>query len=108
MAEKKKKKKRSAEEMHRQVQDSLQAIPYAIDEQKRTGHPVKAFLLRFLTTPVLKVMNRALDAKRYRGPEGEKRKQTERMRRHLEQRQQAIRHVQGQMQQQQRRRGRPM
>ena len=107
MAEKKKKKKRSAEEMHRQVQDSLQAIPYAIDEQKRTGHPVKAFLLRYLTTPVLKVMKRTLDAKRYRGPEGEKLKQTERMRRHLEQKQQAIKHMQNHLQQQQRRK-RPM
>jgi hypothetical protein len=102
----KKKKKRSPEQMHRQVQDSLQALPYAVEEQRKTGHPVKAFMLRYLTAPVLRLMNRALSAKRYRGPEGEKRKQTEQMRRHLDQKQQALKHLQGHMkQQQQRRRG---
>ncbi len=104
---KKKKKKRSSAELHRNVKDSLLALPFAIDEQKKQGKPVRAFLLRYLTGPVLRVMNKTLDASRYRGKEGEKTKQTEQMRRHLEHRKAAIKHVQGQMQQQQRRK-RPM
>jgi hypothetical protein len=104
---KKKKKKRSSAELHRNVKDSLLALPFAIDEQKKQGKPVRAFMLRYLTGPVLRVMNKALDASRYRGKEGEKTKQTEQMRRHLEHRKAAIKHVQGQLQQQQRRK-RPM
>ncbi|HEX6925704.1 MAG TPA: hypothetical protein VF167_09740 [Longimicrobiaceae bacterium] len=101
---KKKKKKRSAAELHRNVKDSLLALPYAIEEQKRQGKQIRAFLLRYLTGPVLRVMNKTLDATRYRGKEGEKTKQTEQMRRHLEHRKAAIKHIQGQLQQQQKRR----
>lgn len=104
---KKKKKKRSSAQLHRNVKDSLLALPFAIDEQKKQGKPVRAFLLRYLTGPVLRVMNKTLDASRYRGKEGEKTKQTEQMRRHLEHRKAAIKHVEGQLQQQQRRK-RPM
>ena len=108
MAEKKQKKKvsRDPQKMHRQVQDSLQALPYAIDDQKKKGHPVKAFMLRYFTGPMLKVMNKALSARRYRGPEGEKLKQTDLMRRRLEQRQAAMRHLRENMPKQ--RRQRPM
>jgi hypothetical protein len=49
-------------------------------------------------------MNKALNAKRYRGKEGEKLRQTDQMRRHLEQKGAALRHVQTQMQSQQRKR----
>ena len=106
---KKKKKKRSAAELHRNVKDSLLALPYAVEEQRKQGKPVRAFMLRYLTGPVLRVMNKTLDASRYRGQEGEKTKQTEQMRRHLEHRKAAMKHVQGQLQQQQqKRRGRPM
>jgi hypothetical protein len=99
----KKKKKRSPEKLHRQVQDSLQALPYVIEDHRKKGKPVKAFMLRWVSAPMLRLMNRALSAKRYRGEEGEKRKQTDKMRRHLEQKQAAIKHVQGTMQKQQRR-----
>ena len=104
---KKKKKKRSAADLHRNVKDSIQVLPFAIEQQKKEGKRVRAFMLRFVTAPVLKVMNRTLDATRYRGTEGEKTKQTEQMRRHLEQRKAAIKHYQGQLQEQQRKR-RPM
>lgn len=99
-----KKKKRTSAALHRQVQDSLQALPYVIDQQKQQGHPVRAFMVRFLSGPVLKVMNLALNAKRYRGTEGEKVRQTEQMRRHLDQKGAALKHVQSQLQAQQRRR----
>lgn len=104
MAEKKKKKKRTPEQLHRQVQDSLQALPYVIDQQRSTGHPVKAAMLRWVTGPILRVMNRALSAKRYRGEEGGKRKQTDQMRRRLEQKQAAVKQMQDYVQQQKRRR----
>ena len=101
---KKKKKKRSAAELHRNVKDSLLALPVVVDQQRKEGKRVRAFMLRFVTGPVLRVMNRALDASRYRGKEGEKTRQTEQMRRHLEHRKAALKHVQGQLQQQQRKR----
>lgn len=104
---KKKKKKRSSAELHRNVKDSLLALPVVIDQQRKEGKNVRAFMLRYFTGPVLRVMNKALDASRYRGKEGEKTKQTEQMRRHLEHRKAAMKHVQGQLEQQQRRR-RPM
>lgn len=102
-----KKKKRTSADLHRQVQDSLQALPYVIDQQKKEGHPVRAFVIRFLSGPVLRVMNKALNAKRYRGKDGEKMRQTDRMRRHLDQKSAALKHVQSQIQAQQRRK-RPM
>jgi hypothetical protein len=101
---KKKKKKRSSAELHRNVKDSLLALPFVVDEQKKKGKTVKAFMLRYVTAPVLRLMNKALDASRYRGQEGDKTRQTEQMRRHLEHRKAAIKHVQGQMQQQKRKR----
>ena len=99
-----KKKKQSSAKLHRQVQDSLQALPIVIEQQRKQGHGVKAFMLRFVSAPLLRLMNRALSAKRYRGKEGEKVKQTEQMRRHLDQRQAAIKHFQTQVQQTQKRR----
>lgn len=109
MAEKKKKKKkRSSEEIHRQIQDSLQALPYYMEQQRKEGKRVRVFMLRYVTGPVLRLMNRGLSARRYRGSEGEKKKQAEQMRRRLDQKKAAIRHFQGEMQKQQRRRGRPM
>jgi len=94
----KKKKKRSAEDMHRQVQDSVQALPYVIDQQKKEGKRFRAFVLRYVSGPMLRLVNRVLNAKRYRGKEGQKLKQTEQMRRHLDHKKAAIKHVQGQVQ----------
>lgn len=102
-----KKKKRSSEQMHRQVQDSLQALPYAIEHYQKEGKKGRALMLRYVTGPMLRLMNRALSARRYKGTEGEKLRQTEKMRRHLEQKQQAIKHMQNHLQQQQRKK-RPM
>ncbi|MEX2583168.1 MAG: hypothetical protein WD766_07830 [Gemmatimonadota bacterium] len=98
---KKKKKKKSAGAMHRQVQDSVQALPYVIDQQKKEGKRIRAFILRYLSGPLLRLVNKALNAKRYRGEKGQKLKQTEQMRRHLEHKQAAVRHVQTQMQEMQ-------
>lgn len=95
---KKSKKKKSAGAMHRQIQDSVQALPYVIEQQKKEGKRVRAFVLRYLSGPLLRLTNKALNAKRYRGEEGQKLKQTEQMRRHLEHKQAAVRHVQDQMQ----------
>lgn len=105
---KKKKKKRSSEQLHRQVQDSLQALPYYIDQQKKEGKKVRAFFLRFFSAPMLRTMNRVLSAGRYRGSEGEKKRQSEQMKRRLEQKKAAIQHYQGEMRKAQKRRGRPM
>ncbi len=93
-----KKKKRSAEQMHRQVQDSLQALPYAIDHYQKQGKKARALMLRYVSGPMLRLMNKMLGAQRYRGPEGTKLRQTDKMRRHLEQKQAAIKHVQTTMQ----------
>jgi hypothetical protein len=99
-----KKKKQSSAELHRQVKDSLQALPFVVDQQQKQGHPVKAFMLRFVSGPILRVMNKALDAKRYRGKEGEKLRQTDQMKRHLDQRTAAIKKFQSHIQQEQKRR----
>jgi hypothetical protein len=93
----KKKSKRSAESMHRQIQDSVQYLPHLIEQHRKEGKRVRVFALRFFTGPLLRLFNRALNAKRYRGPTGQKLKQTEQMRRHIEQRQAAYKHMQGQL-----------
>jgi hypothetical protein len=105
---KKKKNKRSSEQLHRQVQDSLQALPKYIEMQKKEGRQARAFFLRYFSAPMLRVMNRVLNAGRYRGKEGEKKRQSEEMKRRLQHKKAAIQHYQGEMQKAQRRRGRPM
>lgn len=92
-----KKKKRDPEQMLRQVQDSLQALPYAIEDHRQHGRWGKAFMLRYVSGPMLKLMNRALGSRRYKGPEGQKLKQTDQMRRHLQQKQAARKQVQEMM-----------
>ena len=99
----KKKKKQSSAELHRQVKDSLQALPYVVEQQRKEGHPVKAFMLRYFSAPVLKLINKTLNAKRYRGVEGEKLKQTDQMKRHLDQRKAALQKFQSHIQEQQKR-----
>jgi hypothetical protein len=92
-----KKKKRSSEQMLRQVQDSLQALPYAVQDHRENGRWFKAFLLRYVSSPMLRVMSRALGSRRYRGVEGQKLKQTDQMKRHLQQKQAARKHIQEMM-----------
>ena len=101
------KKKKSAADMHRNVKDSLQALPYVIEQQKKEGKSLRVFMLRYVSTPMLRLMNRFLDRRRYKGPEGEKLRQTDQMKRHLDQRKQAMKHMQSHIQQEQKRR-RPM
>jgi hypothetical protein len=91
------KKKKSAGAVHREIQDSVQALPYVIEQQKKEGKKIRAFFLRYVSGPVLRLMNRVISARRYRGTGGKKLKQTEQMRRHLEHRQAAMKHVQGQV-----------
>lgn len=94
---KSKKKKPSVEERHRQLQDQVQALPYAVAEYEKRGQRFKAFALKYLTGPVLRLMKKMMDRQRYRGTEGEKLKQSEQMKRHLDMRRQALDHVQKQM-----------
>ena len=99
----KKKKKQSSADLHRQVKDSLQALPYVVDQQKKQGHTVKACMLRYVSGPMLRLINKTLNAKRYRGVEGEKLRQTDQMKRHLEQRKMAMKQFQTHIQQEQKR-----
>lgn len=99
-----KKKKKSPDQLHRQVQDSLLVLPKYIEQQKKEGKQVRAFFLRYFSGPMLRLMNKALNAKRYRGTEGEKKRQTEQMKRHLQHKEAAIKHVQATVQQTQKRR----
>lgn len=92
-----KKKKRSTEKMLKQVQDSLQVMPYYIQQQRSEGKWFRAFMLRYVSSPVLRLMNRALGSRRYKGTEGVKLKQTDQMRRHLQQKQQARKQIQEMM-----------
>lgn len=92
-----KKKKRSAEQMHRQLQDSLQALPVAIADHEKNGRRGKALMLRYVGGPLIKLLNGVLNRQRYKGPDGVKLKQSEKMKRHLEQRQKAMEYVQGEM-----------
>jgi hypothetical protein len=93
----KKKKKRSSEDMHRTVQEQVQALPYAIAHYENEGKRGKVFLLKYLSGPILKLVNRMMSRSRYKGPEGAKLKQSEQMKRHLEQRRKAMEYVQGEM-----------
>jgi hypothetical protein len=94
----KKKKKLSAQDMHRNVQDNLQALPYAVAEYERQGKPWRARIVKWLGGPILRIINRVLSSQRYKGAEGQKLKQSEQMKRHLDQRKKAMQYVQGEMQ----------
>jgi hypothetical protein len=103
MAEKKKKKKRTAAEMHRTVQDQVQALPFAVNHLEKEGKRTQAFIVKYLTGPVLRFINKLMNRTRYKGPEGQKRKQSEQMKRHLEQRQKAVDYMQTELRKQQKR-----
>ncbi len=104
-----KKKKRDPAQMHRQIQDSVQALPFAIADHEKNGRKGKAFLLKYIGGPILRVMNRLFSSQRYKGSEGAKLKQAELAKRHMEHRRQAYKHVQGEMTKAQKaaRRGKP-
>jgi hypothetical protein len=98
-----KKKKLTPEERHRQIQDQVQALPYAIAKFESEGKKGRVMMLKYVTGPVLRFMNRMLSKQRYGGPEGAKLKQSEQMKRHLEQRQKAMDYVQGELRKTQKR-----
>lgn len=96
-----KKKKLSLEEKHRLLQDQVQAIPHAIEQHRTEGKWFKAAVLRFLAGPMIRFQKRLLDKQRYAGTSGQKLKQAEQMKRHLEQRRKAMEYMQGEIQRQQ-------
>ena len=103
MAEKKKKKKRSAAEMHRTVQDQVQALPFAVSHLEKEGKKTQAFIVKYITGPVLRLINKLMNRTRYKGSEGAKLKQSEQMKRHLEHRQKAVEYMQGEIRKAQKR-----
>ena len=100
-----KKKKLSLEERHRQIQDQVQALPYAVADLQKKGKPVKAWMVDRLMGPYLRFMNRYLGKQRFQGPEAQKLQQAEKMKRHLEQRAKAMDYVQGELRKQQKSKG---
>lgn len=98
-----KKKKTSPEQMHRNLQDSVQALPYAVAQLEKEGKRGQAFMLRYIRGPITRFMKRMMDRQRYKGEEGVRLKQAEQMKRHLEQRQKAIDFMQTQLKQAQQR-----
>jgi hypothetical protein len=96
-----KKKKISLEEQHRQVQDQSEAIPFVIEDYKAKGKWFRAWVVRYLAGPMVRFRKRLLDKQRYAGASGQKLKQAEQMKRHLEQRRKAMEFMQGEMQRQQ-------
>jgi hypothetical protein len=100
---KKKKKKRTPAEMHRTVQDQVAALPFAVSHYEKEGKRGRAFILKYLTGPVLKLVNKMMSSQRYKGPQGQKLKQSEQMKRVLDQRQKAMDYMQGELLKQQKR-----
>lgn len=96
-----KKKKLSPEERHRQLQDQVEALPYHIEELRSQGKWFRAFTARFVAAPIVRTMKRLMDRQRYSGTQGEKLKQSEQMKKHLERRRQAVQYMQGEMERQQ-------
>ncbi|HLL85605.1 MAG TPA: hypothetical protein VK420_23235 [Longimicrobium sp.] len=92
-----KKKKLSPEETHRNLQDNVQALPYMIAQLEKDGKRGQLFLLKYIRGPILRFMHRMSSKQRYAGPEGSKLKQSDQMKRHLEQRQKAMEFYQGEM-----------
>ncbi|HEX2209237.1 MAG TPA: hypothetical protein VHG93_16290 [Longimicrobium sp.] len=96
-----KKKKLSPEEQHRQLADQVQAIPYVVEDYKAKGKWFRAWVVRYLAGPMVRFQKRMLDRQRYSGTSGQKLKQAEQMKRHLEQRRKAMEFMQGELQRQQ-------
>ncbi|WP_420125663.1 hypothetical protein [Longimicrobium sp.] len=96
-----KKKKLSPEEQHKQLHDQAEAIPFVIEDYKAKGKWFRAFVVRYLAGPMVRFQKRLLDKQRYTGASGQKLKQAEQMKRHLEQRRKAMEFMQGEMQRQQ-------
>jgi hypothetical protein len=98
---KKKKPKLSPEQRHRNLQDQVEALPIAIDQLRTQGKWFRAFMVRTFAGPMLRMMKRMMDRQRYGGKAGQKVKQGEQMKRHLEQRRKAMEYMQNEMAKQQ-------
>jgi hypothetical protein len=92
-----KKLKKPLDQQHRELQDQVEAIPFVVDDHKRNGRWFKAFVVRWLAAPMIRFQKRTLDKQRYGGTQGQKLKQAEQMKRHLEQRRKAMEYMQGQV-----------
>jgi hypothetical protein len=96
-----KKLKKPLDQQHRELMDQVEALPFAIDDHKRNGRWFKAFVVRYLVAPMIRFQKRTMDKQRYGGTQGQKIKQAEQMKRHLEQRRKAMEYMQGEMAKQQ-------
>jgi hypothetical protein len=96
-----KKLKKPLDQQHRELIDQVENLPYFIDDHKRNGRWFKAAVVRYLVGPMIRFQKRTLDKQRYGGAQGQKLKQAEQMKRHLEQRRKAMEYVQGEMAKQQ-------
>lgn len=98
---KNKKPKLTPEQRHRQLQEQVEALPIAVDQMRSQGKWFRAFMVRYFAGPMLRLMKRTMDRQRYSGKTGQKVKQSEQMKRHLEQRRKAMEYMQGEMLRQQ-------
>ncbi len=98
-----KKKKLSPEETHRKLHETVEALPYMIAQLEKEGKRGQVFMLKYVRGPIMRFMHRMSSKQRYKGPEGAKLKQSDQMKRHLEQRQKAMEYYQGEMKRQQQR-----
>ena len=96
-----KKLKKPLDQQHRELQDQVEAIPFVIEDYKAKGKWFRAFIVRYVAGPMVRWQKRQLDKTRYGGTQGQKLKQAEQMKRHLEQRRKAMEFMQGEMQRQQ-------
>lgn len=96
-----KKLKKPLDQQHRELQDQVDAIPYVIEDYKAKGKWFRAFIVRYVAGPMVRWQKRHMDKTRYAGPSGQKLKQAEQMKRHLEQRRKAMEFMQGEMLRQQ-------
>ena len=96
-----KKLKKPLDQQHRELQDQVEAIPYVIQDYKAKGKWFRAFVVRYLAGPMVRFQKRLLDKQRYTGASGQKLKQAEQMKRHLEQRRKAMEFMQNEMVRQQ-------
>jgi hypothetical protein len=98
---KKKKTKLTPEQRHRQLQDSVESMPIAIDQLRSQGKWFRAFMVRAFAAPMTRLMKRMMDRQRYGGKSGQKLKQAEQMKRQLDRQRQAMAYMQGEMLKQQ-------
>jgi hypothetical protein len=98
---KKKKTKLTPEQRHHQLQEQVEALPMHLDLLRSQGKWFRAFMVRAFAAPILRMMKRMMDRQRYRGKPGQKLKQAEQMKRHLDRQRKAMEYMQGEITRQQ-------